>query len=189
MNIVLLARDLFEGGVDPVMASLVVVTTLLYAAAALALAARVFGAESVLYSEQSGWSDLFRRPTSPARRRVSQPRCGAWRWQCRFTSRCMASSCRPARSAWPCRRALVAILSVVLFAGLPALAANLGRVRWDTGFGLRAPRPAALAAGLLLGLSLWPLLLQLLFQFSALEDRHQQLLEMVQQSRQSTPAA
>src|SRR5439155_1871381 len=65
VNIVLMARDLFDAGVDPVNGTIVVVTTLLYALAALALAARVFGAESVLYSEQSSWADLLRRPDEP----------------------------------------------------------------------------------------------------------------------------
>ena len=66
VNIVLMARDLFEsGGVDPVTGAIVVLTTLLYALAALSLAARVFGAESVLYSEQSSWADLMRRPDAP----------------------------------------------------------------------------------------------------------------------------
>ena len=65
VNIVLMGRDLFEGGVDLVTGTIVVLTTLLYALAALSLAARVFGAESVLYSEQSGWSDLLRRPEEP----------------------------------------------------------------------------------------------------------------------------
>jgi ABC-type Na+ efflux pump permease subunit len=65
LNIVLLARDLFEGTADPGLAAVVVLTTLLYALAAVALAARVFGAEAVLYSQHRGWSDLFRRPRRP----------------------------------------------------------------------------------------------------------------------------
>src|SRR5207237_9347303 len=41
VNVVLLARDVFQGSADPLLAAVVVVTTLLYALAALALAARV----------------------------------------------------------------------------------------------------------------------------------------------------
>ena len=54
VNIVLLARDLVKGAADPAWALIVVATTLAYAAAAIAVAARVFGAEGVLYNEQSG---------------------------------------------------------------------------------------------------------------------------------------
>ena len=64
-NIVLLGRDLFALKASGAATIIVVVSTLLYAAAAIAVAARIFGAESVLYSSQSGWSDLFRRPRQP----------------------------------------------------------------------------------------------------------------------------
>ncbi len=62
LNIVLLTRDIFKGGAEPMMIVLVITSTLAYAAIALSLAARIFGAEEVLYSEQAGWSDLWRRP-------------------------------------------------------------------------------------------------------------------------------
>jgi ABC-2 type transport system permease protein/sodium transport system permease protein len=64
-NIVLLGRDLFALRASGSATAIVVVSTLLYAAAAIAVAARIFGAESVLYSSQSGWADLFRRPRQP----------------------------------------------------------------------------------------------------------------------------
>jgi ABC-2 type transport system permease protein/sodium transport system permease protein len=61
LNIALLTRDLLEGSASPAIAAVVVVVTALYGLVALVLAARVFGAEAVLYSQSSGWSDLFRR--------------------------------------------------------------------------------------------------------------------------------
>src|SRR5262249_14347403 len=63
LNVVLLARDVFEGQATVGMAAAVVASTLLYAAAAVALAARVFGAEAVLYGDGGQWSDLVRRPS------------------------------------------------------------------------------------------------------------------------------
>jgi sodium transport system permease protein len=60
LNIVLLARDLLDGQASLVPAIIVVATTLAYALAAVALAAQVFGAEAVLYSEQGSWRQLFR---------------------------------------------------------------------------------------------------------------------------------
>ena len=75
------------------------------------------------------------------------------------------------------RLMLIAILlSIALFAGLPALAAYLGRVRPRTGFGLTMPRPAAIVAGLLLGVFLWPLVLRFLEQGLSVEGRHERIV-------------
>jgi ABC-2 type transport system permease protein/sodium transport system permease protein len=69
LNIVLLARDLLEGHANPVSAAVVVASTAAYALLALALAARLFGAEAVLYTETGGWGRLWRRRrTSPLSR-------------------------------------------------------------------------------------------------------------------------
>src|SRR5206468_440131 len=62
VNIVLLSRDLFEANAELPISLVVIASTLLYALAAIGTAARIFGAEGVLYNEQSAWSDLFRRP-------------------------------------------------------------------------------------------------------------------------------
>jgi ABC-2 type transport system permease protein/sodium transport system permease protein len=70
INIVLLARDLFEHSADAGLAALVVGSTLVYALAAIFVAGRIFGAEAVLYGEGGGWPALFRRrkpaPLPPA---------------------------------------------------------------------------------------------------------------------------
>lgn len=61
LNIVLLGRDLLEGHASAGAGAAAVISTLTYAAAALLLAARTFGAEAVLYRDTGGWRDLFRR--------------------------------------------------------------------------------------------------------------------------------
>jgi ABC-2 type transport system permease protein/sodium transport system permease protein len=61
LNIVLLARDLLEGNADPVSAGVVVIATAAYTVLAVSVAARVFGAEGVLYSESGGWRSRRRR--------------------------------------------------------------------------------------------------------------------------------
>jgi ABC-2 type transport system permease protein/sodium transport system permease protein len=55
----------------------------------------------------------------------------------------------------------------------------LGRVRWASGFGLAVPRPAALLAGLVLGGSLWPLVLHFLQQSTSATEQHEGLVEML----------
>jgi sodium transport system permease protein len=188
VNIVLMARDLFEGGVDPVNGTIVVLTTLLYALAALALAARVFGAESVLYSEQSSWSDLLRRPDEP-QKAASIP---AMLW-------CLAVMVPIQFSLFALVRGVGAIppllnislnlaLNLLLFGLLPALFVFLGRVEIRTGLGLSMPRPAAVIAGLLLGASLWPLELWLLEQSvdaKMLEERFGLAADSLKQARES----
>src|SRR5262249_30994772 len=60
LNIVLLARDLFDGTAHPYAAVTVIGSTFLYALSAVALAAHIFGAEAVLYSERGSWRNPFR---------------------------------------------------------------------------------------------------------------------------------
>jgi ABC-2 type transport system permease protein/sodium transport system permease protein len=74
-NIVLLGRDLLAFKATGPATLIVVASTLLYAAAAIGVAARIFGAESVLYSTQRGWSDVFRRPREP---QVAPTATAAW---------------------------------------------------------------------------------------------------------------
>jgi ABC-2 type transport system permease protein/sodium transport system permease protein len=180
VNIVLLARDLFNGEADRLLAVVVVATTLLYALAALSLAARVFGAESVLYSEQSGWSDLLRRPeassTTPSI--TSALWCLALAVPIHFliSSLVRPSVDSPAQlsaTSLTISMTVGAVLSVLLFVGLPSIAAYLERVRWSPGFGLTFPRPAAILAGLVLGLSLWPLVLRFLQESTPVSAGHE----------------
>ena len=174
VNIVLMARDLFDVGVDPVNGTIVVLTTLLYALAALSLAAKVFGAESVLYNEQSSWSDLLRRPEEP-QKTASIP---AMLWCLALMVPIQFAMIAVVRSlgALP---AVVGIflgvtINLLLFGLLPALFVYLGRVEIRSGLGLSLPKPTGLLGALLLGVSLWPFMLLLLQQSSVakvLEER------------------
>jgi ABC-type Na+ efflux pump permease subunit len=69
LNIVLLSRDLLDGQAHPGAAAVVIGATALYAFLAIVLAARLFGAEAVLYSESGIWRYLF-----PRQRRRALPR-------------------------------------------------------------------------------------------------------------------
>lgn len=155
INIVLLARDLFEGKAETYLAVVVVVSTLLYAAGAIALAARIFGAEAVLYSEQGGWSDLLRRP---ARSRPAPSVGGAlFCLAAIFLAGFVAGNfvaLDPDLSTVQ-RFQLVAGLSVALFVGLPLAGAAYGRVRPGSGFRLRPGPWVGYLGAALLGLSAW----------------------------------
>ncbi len=190
MNVVLLARDVFADKVEPDLAFVVVASTLLYAALALAVAARIFGAEAVLYADQGGWGDLLRRPTE-ARASASLSTallCLAILFPAQFLlSGAIAQLNQPELT----RALLLAFVGVVLFVGFPLAAALLERVRLVSGFRLTPPPVLGLMGGLLLGLSLWPfaallvLLLQRygqLPQESGLSEQVHKLIEGWQES-------
>jgi ABC-2 type transport system permease protein/sodium transport system permease protein len=60
MNIVLLARDLLEGNANLQAALVVIGMTIVYALLAIALAARIFGAEAIAGSNKGRWKDILR---------------------------------------------------------------------------------------------------------------------------------
>ena len=62
VNILLLSRDIMTGSPSPLPAFAAVFSTLIYAAAALVVASRLFGAESATAGSQETWSDLIQRP-------------------------------------------------------------------------------------------------------------------------------
>ena len=174
VNIVLMARDLFESGVEPLVALIVVVTTLLYALASLALAARVFGAESVLYSEQSSWADLLSRPgeRQPTATIAAALWCLALMVPIHFSLSALAPALRPPPAL---TIVLLVGINLVLFGAFPALFLYLGRVDPYRGLGLSPPRPAALVASLFLGASLWPIEFWLLSQSETLRALKERL--------------
>jgi sodium transport system permease protein len=180
VNIVLLARDLVKGAADPAWALVVVLTTLAYAAAAIAVAARIFGAEGVLYNDQSSWADLFRRPAEA--QAVATPAGALWclvlmipiHFALQWLVRLPAPWLPP---AWP--YVALGIVGLVLFGILPGLSAYMSRVRFKSGFSLLPARWAALLGGLILGLALWPMVLELLIL--VLRHRSEELKSLLQQ--------
>lgn len=157
MNIVLLARDLFQGTASAVSAAVVVISTLLYAGAAIGLAARIFGAEDVLYGDYGGWSALWHRPVEPR----DTPSVGgamgclAVMFPGFFLLNSMVALLGGEGVA-P-RLALASLATVLLFVGVPLLAAKIGWIRLKSAFHLRPAPATTFIAAVLLGLSLWPL--------------------------------
>lgn len=157
VNIVLLARDVFEGVVAPGTATLAVFSTALYALAAITVAARVFGTDALLYGSEGGWSDLWARPR--------EPRPAATLTAALF---CLAALV-PAAVLWSgflrqqtqlsmqSKLLLNALATVVLFGAAPLAAALLQRVRLVSGFRLFPARPLGFVVALVLGLAVWPL--------------------------------
>ncbi|MCI0456615.1 MAG: ABC transporter permease subunit [Gemmataceae bacterium] len=159
LNVVLLARDLFAGDAEAGPAVLVVLSTAVYALAAIAVAARIFGSEAVLYSEQSGWSDLFRRPKehTPTASVTGALVCLALIFPAWF-----ALASLTAGVALGAYFPLQAVVTLLLFVGIPLLAAAWSRVRPGSAFQLQSAPWLAFPAAVALGLALCPLVFGLL---------------------------
>jgi sodium transport system permease protein len=157
VNIVLLARDVFEGSVDPSMAVLAVCSTLMYAVAAIAVAARIFGTDALLYGSEGGWSDLISRPAKS--REVASLPAAMFCVALLFPGSVLLTGFLRQQLHLPMGRLLLfnALATLVLFAGMPLAAAFLQRVRLATGFRVRPARLLALCAAAIWGLTLWPI--------------------------------
>ena len=155
-NIVRLESDLLKLQASASATAIVVASTLIYAGAAIGVAARVFGAESVLYSTQSGWSDLFRTPREPqsAPTITAATFCLAFMLPAYILLFNLLS--RVGNDLVSQQIAGVA-MTVVVFGGIPLVACRMGRVR--LGLPFRLPRSSFIVfpAALVLGLSFWVL--------------------------------
>jgi membrane protease YdiL (CAAX protease family)/ABC-type Na+ efflux pump permease subunit len=156
LNIVLLARDLSEGQARLGVSTIVVVSTLIYALAAITAAARIFGAEAVLFSEQSGWSDLFRRPAEkqPHATVAGALFCLALLFPIYFLVVSFLPRNDPNN---PGALLLYQLLGTLLmFVGLPLLACWLGRIRLESALQTRPPPEVAWPAAFLLAAAAVP---------------------------------
>lgn len=153
-NIVLLGRDLLKLEASASATAVVVVSTLLYAGAAIGVAARVFGAESVLYSSQSGWSDLFRSPREPqaAPTITAATFCLAFMLPAYILLFNLLS--RLGNDLFSQQIAGVA-MTVAVFGGIPLAACRLRRVSIGREFRMPRSALAVFASAVVLGTSFW----------------------------------
>ena len=156
VNIVMLARDLLEGTVVTHLAVAAVCSTIIYIGMAIALAARIFGTDAILYGSPATWSDLVRRPSErPPTATLPAAMLGlALMFPAYFV---LASGLGRSREL-PIDRQLIviALITAAVFGGIPIAIMMFGRVRWSSGFALRRAAFGALLAAGMLGLALWP---------------------------------
>ncbi|MHB8970590.1 MAG: ABC transporter permease subunit/CPBP intramembrane protease [Pirellulaceae bacterium] len=155
VNMVLLSRDLLEHVTSPGMAVLAIGSTAIYAMAAIAIAAKVFGNDALLYASRGSWSDLFHRPagerTGPTV--TATLACLATLFPCFFLLGNLAARYAGDVSV---RLLVHAGVSVVVFTCIPLLFAAAQRVRLAAGFQLRRATPLAFLGAAVLGGTLWP---------------------------------
>lgn len=167
-NIVLLSRDLILGTATPFAAAAVVLSTVVYAIAAIMIAARIFGTDAILYGSPGTWSELFRKPDEPAEActplaavlslAIAFPLCFLLRM---FAGRMFGGT--------PYAVAASGVLTAAIFGGIPLVVAVSRRLRPRSAFSLRGADATAFLGAALLGLSLWPFLFELLLLARELE--------------------
>lgn len=156
VNIVLLSRDLLEGHASAAMSATAILSTFIYAAAALVVASKVFGNDALLYASRGSWSELFQRPADVRDRPTAAATvtCLAVMFPCYFL---LANLAQRFTQNDLQRSLLVNVLvTIVVFGACPWLFSVIQRVRFVAGFQLRLPSLMALVAAALLGVSLWP---------------------------------
>jgi sodium transport system permease protein len=156
-NIVLLARDVLEGDASPLWGSVAVLTTLLYGALALALAARIFGSDAILYGSHGTWSDLFRRPDEPRPKATPAGALAALAVVAPLFVIASGLLVQLQGLAVGVQLFWGALLTLALFIGVPLLFARAQGVAIGEGFQLRRASLGAFAGAMILGSSLWML--------------------------------
>jgi len=162
VNLLLLAREVLEGTVQPLPAFVAITSTVFYALATLVLAARVFGADAVAVGSRGTWTELLQRPTTADRpvSLISVSLTLAIVFPAYFLASGLSS--RVSEVAPSTRLLLSAGLTMLLFGGLPGLFLWHQRVNWRTGIQAVLPHWTFLPAAFLLGLGIWPWIYELI---------------------------
>lgn len=167
VNIVLLGRDLFQGTASLTLFTLTIFATAAWSATALAAAARIFGSDAVLQS-----SPAQRSEGDGSTRDDSFPRGLAASCSALLLPLFILLSMSRHRLIDPANTRAQLILSAALllglFAGLPLVFVRRARYRAAKAFSLLTFPPSALLGALLLGLSAWTIVYELLIMGSGL---------------------
>lgn len=177
VNIVLLGRDLLEGQMVPLLFAGAVISTLLYAVLALAVAARVFGSDAILYGSQGSLKDLLHRP--PHSRDVPTLTQVTFALSVLFPGFVILGSLPGRFADLPLlnRLALSSMITILLFAVWPIVMAWRNAVRFRSAFRLSVPSPWFFGVAVLWGLSLWMWAYELEV-LTLSPDRHEALREV-----------
>ena len=174
-------------------AVIAVVSTLVYAFVALSIAARMFGADSILYSQQLSLSSLLTRPKRKSLRVPVVPALLCLVLLLPINMLSIGVLGRVGQSLannFSMFSLLMASFLILSFFVTPSIVAWLNRVDFRGGFGLRGTSVLFFVAALILGLSLWPIVMLMvegtyaiygmIAGESAASSRHEVLVELSQ---------
>lgn len=155
-NIVVLARELLLNKFDPGGILIVFLSTSLYAAAAVAIATRLFGQEAVLFADSGSIKTLFLRRFFPRRRYPSAASAlllAAIAFSLSFFLQNALATTPGLTGFWYVVG--VAATNVLLFAMMPLAACGYMKVALAPSFRLSRPPWSGLVAALAFGASTW----------------------------------
>ncbi len=160
INIVLLARDLLAGTVTPTATVAAILSTIVYAAAALAVAAKLFGSDAVLRTSEQSIGSMFRRPLvgTPVPSLSAAMLMLALLVPIYFVvSNSLMQWLEANRESVSISSQLLlnAVALIATFGLVPLFAAWLGRNKFLTTFRVSRPQPLALVGCLLIGTGAW----------------------------------
>ncbi len=162
VNIVLLARDLLSGSVLPAAALAAVISTVAYAAAALAIATKLFGSDAVRRTSEQSIGSIFRRPLHETD--VPSPQSAVLMLATLVPVYFVVSNVLiRVVSVWresmsiSTQLLLNAVALIATFGIVPWLAAYFGRNRYRTTYRLIRPAPITILGAVLIGLGAWAL--------------------------------
>ena len=190
INMLLMAKELLEGTLTLLPAMVATASTLLFAAAALSVAAGLFGMDSVLTGSRSGWRDVFQRSSSATETPSSV--VGLTTLAFLFPMHFLASGflSRFTGSQFSLRLILSAAMTVLLFAGVPFLVMRWRRIPLRSGASLTRPAIRLWPGVVLLGLSTWPWIYEMIMVMQSVglqsldESKRQIVAELLQSWRQ-----
>jgi len=182
INVLMLARDLFQGTASPLLALAAVGTTLLYSSLFLFIAARIFGADAMLIGSRGQWRDLIDRPTEFARTPTAA--AAGCLLACLFPVYFVSSGFlqRMADASIAQRLTASALLTIALFVGIPLLFAIWRRLRVLSTFRIANPASSVWPGVILLGLATWPCIFELvvLVESTGLQKLTEQNMDRIQ---------
>ena len=177
INIVLLARNALEGQPFSMLAALCVISTLLYAAAALAIAAKVFGSDAILYGSPTGWRDVFQRADQARAAPTLASALGTLAILFPMYVIVVGLLGQMQEASLSLRLLYTAAITLGLFGLLPLCVSHWGNVVPWLGFRLRSADWWRYIGCALLGLSIWPMLQQLVLSQGSTSEEQFALVE------------
>ncbi len=192
-NMVLLTRDLLLGNVAGGTIIMVLLSTCLYAATAVAIAVRVFGQEAVLFADSGSWRAQFdRRLIRPSAN--PKPTMPLLYVALLFPIWFYIQGGLQQQLDDPRTMLIVTqVLMIMCFAVVPMLLVVYYKVDWANAFSLRLPSGRHLLAGVLLGLSTWALtheliVLQKTYRLFGISDEYIEQMSAFGKNLLSMPA-
>lgn len=164
INILLLARDVILNEVLVVPAIVTIVSTLFYAYLAVRLAAWIFGSDGILGSGQGNFVEMFWRPVN-----VNQVVpitatlfCLLLLFPINFASLgCLGRLSSETTADLQYRYLLMGLFTFIAFMIVPWVVAKHQNTDIRTGFGLNMPKLTFLVAAVLIGVSLWTIVMSM----------------------------